>query len=131
MYAVFLCTFFLLNACRYLNYVLFTIKFVLLHFGLIKNEGCDRKYTHKKNSLIKWPTGIKQHIQNTNIRIYLCRHLLHCMKDWGEFYSRDRRGCDRMFARFTTTYPPSIRVTCTLCDQVCSWLATGRWFFSS
>ena len=91
----FFCTIFLLNACWYLNSVLFTIKFVLLRFGLIQNVVCDRKCTRKKDSLIKGTTGIKQHIQNTNIRNYLCRHVLHCMKDWGR---------DRILVGFTTTY---------------------------
>ena len=100
----FFCTIFLLNACWYLNSVLFTIKFVLLRFGLIQNVVCDRKCTRKKDSLIKGTTGIKQHIQNTNIRNYLCKHLLHCMQDWNEFYSRDCRGRDGMLAGFTTTY---------------------------
>ena len=101
MYDMFFCTIFLLNACWYLNSVFFTIQFVLLRFGVIQNVGCDRKYTRKKDSLIKGKTGIKQHIQNTDIRNYLCRHLLHCLKDWGEFYSRDSRGRDRMLAGFT------------------------------
>ena len=39
----------------------------------------------------------------------------------------DRRGHDRMVVGFTTTY--AIRARCTtLCDKVCQWLATGRWF---
>jgi len=55
----------------------------------------------------------------------------------------DRRGSDRMVVKFTTTYAISayhhwccacvrisIRARCTtLCDKVCLWLATDRWFF--
>ena len=79
---VFFCAIFLLNACWYLNSVFFTIEFVLLRFVVIQNVGCDRKYTRKKDSLIKGTTGIKQHIPNTNIRNYLCRHLLHERLRW-------------------------------------------------
>ena len=48
------------------------------------------------------------------------------------------RGCDRMVVRFTTTYAISAyhhwccefesRSGWQLCDKVCQWLATGRWF---
>ena len=58
-------------------------------------------------------------------------------------YNRGHRGRDRMVVRFTTTC--AIRTfhheSCefelrsrrgvldtTLCDKVCQWLATGRWF---
>jgi len=57
------------------------------------------------------------------------------MAYWG------RRGRERMIVGFTTTYAISayhhwcvrvrisIRARCTtLCDRVCQWLATGRWF---
>ena len=55
----------------------------------------------------------------------------------------DRHGRNRMVVRFTTTYaisayhhwscdfePRSWRgvLDTTLCDKVCQWLATGRWF---
>jgi len=53
-----------------------------------------------------------------------------------------RRGLDRMVVGYTTTYAICayhyyccdfagilLRVRCTtLCDKVCQWLATGRWF---
>ena len=56
--------------------------------------------------------------------------------------ARGRRGRDRMVVGFITTYPInqcisplmlwvliSIRARCaTLCDKVCQWLVTGRWF---
>jgi hypothetical protein len=55
---------------------------------------------------------------------------------------KDRRCRDRMIVGFTTTYISnqflsqlmlwvriSTRTRCTtLCDKVCQWLATGRWF---
>ena len=51
---------------------------------------------------------------------------------------KGRRGRDRMVVGFTTTYAISayhhwirisIRARCTsLCDKVCQWLATSRWF---
>jgi hypothetical protein len=53
------------------------------------------------------------------------------------YKSRGRRGRDRMVAGFTTTYAINayhhwywkFRARCTtLCDKVCQWLATGRWF---
>jgi len=58
-----------------------------------------------------------------------------------QWQREERRGRDRMVVGFTTTYAISayhhwclwvwisIRARCTpLCDKVCQWLATGRWF---
>ena len=62
--------------------------------------------------------------------------LCHCV-------SRGHRGCDRMVVGFTTTYAISAYhhwccefesrsgrgvLDTTLCDKVCQWLATCRWF---
>ena len=57
------------------------------------------------------------------------------------YHVRGHRGRDRMVVWFTTTYVNqylsplilwvliSIRARCTtLCNTVCQWLATGRWF---
>jgi len=60
------------------------------------------------------------------------------------FIFRGRRGRDRMVVGFTATYiiyMQSVPITTdvmssnrdrarctTLCDKVCQWLATGRWF---
>ena len=62
--------------------------------------------------------------------------LCHCV-------SRGHRGCDRIVVGFTTTYAISAYhhwccefesrsgrgvLDTTLCDKVCQWLATCRWF---
>jgi hypothetical protein len=71
--------------------------------------------------------------------IYICiaKHRLTSIYSWG------RCGRDRMEVGFTNTYAISafhhsplmlwVRISTrwrctTLCDKVCQWLATGRWF---
>jgi hypothetical protein len=64
--------------------------------------------------------------------VSICRLL-----NWFHSY-RVRHGCDRMVVGFTYTYAIKclmlwvrilIRARCTtLCDKVCQWLATCRWF---
>jgi hypothetical protein len=63
----------------------------------------------------------------------------HSIKLKTTIHNRGRRGHCRMVDGFITTYlsPPTLWVRIphrwdvldkTLCDKVCQWLATGRWF---
>ena len=73
------------------------------------------------------------HYMNRKLWTYILLDINFCLKTLG------RRGRDRMVVEFTTTYAigayhhwccefESWSGCTTLCDKVCLWLATGRWF---
>jgi hypothetical protein len=74
------------------------------------------------------------YMYKVNGRVYMCAR---CIKWTGTIYNGDRRVRDRMLVGFTTTYaintyhnsyPGRGVFDTTLCDKVCQWFVTGRWF---
>jgi len=76
------------------------------------------------------------HFYRSYVITYSCTHLLYMYLAVIFIFMWGRRGRDRLVDGFTTIYAISayhhwcceFESRTTLCDKVCQWLATGRWF---